>query len=386
MEAFKMTKPRILFAAYQTDRGSNGGIESATAIFEALADDFSWTLLTNRETPRTARWRAGGARVVRFAFDDRAGKIVRGAQLSLAAAQALTLRADVLHGNDIRGVEVLLPSAWLSRAPLALTLRDTKPEGESYGASWQRVGQRLDALITLSDSMAQCVGGRLPVPNSRRHTINSIVDFDVFRYPDSDHRKSLRDRLGIGEEECAIGVVAAVSEKKRQFEFIRNVLPKLADLPVRLHLVGDFDPKTDPYARSCADLVLTQGLEDQVVFHGFRSDVADWLAALDIVVVASLREGLARCMIEAMACGTPVVSVDVCSAREMIQRTGAGIVVGRDDWADLAAAVRDLSIDSGKRRAMGRVGHEVALAQFSKQRLAQSWRELYTNLGGTKVE
>ena len=42
-------------------------MESATQIFETLADDFRWTLLTNRETPRTERWRAGGARVVRFA-------------------------------------------------------------------------------------------------------------------------------------------------------------------------------------------------------------------------------------------------------------------------------------------------------------------------------
>lgn len=378
--------PHILFAAYQTDRGSNGGMESATRIFEALADEFRWTLMTNRETPRTVRWRAGGAQVVRFAFDDDAGKIARGAQLGLAAARALALRADILHGNDIRGVQALLPAARLWRAPLALTLRDTKPGDERYGAHWHRVARRLDALITLSDDMARRVGDRLPVPAARRHTINSIVDLDTFRPPDPDHRAALRARLGIGAGECAIGMIAGVFDKKRQLEVIRDVLPQLAGLPLRLHLVGDFQPETEPYARACADMVAEQGLEDRVVFHGFRSDVADWLAALDIALVASRREGLARCMIEAMACGTPVVSVDVCSAREMLEPTGAGIVVGPDDWAGLTAALRALCTDPDRCAAMGRAGREAALARFSTQRVAEGWRDLYARLGGTRAE
>lgn len=378
--------PRILFAAYQVERGSNGGMESATRIFEALAGDFQWTLMTNRETPRTARWRAGGARVVHFAFDEEGGKIRRGAQLCLAAARTMALRADILHGNDIRGVQVLLPSAQLMGKPLAFTLRNMKPENEKYDIHWHRVARHLDALITLSDDMARRVEDRLPVPAARRHTISSIVDLDTFRPLDPTKRAALRTRLGMGTQDFAIGMVAGFFDMKRQLDVIRKVLPRLADLPVRLHLVGDFHPQTDSYSRACADTVAAQGLEDRVVFHGFRSDVADWLAALDIVLVASQREGLARCMIEAMACGTPVVSVDVCSAREMLEPTRAGIVVGPDDWAGLAATLRALCADPEIRVAMGRAGREAALAQFSTQQVAQGWRDLYTRLGGTKVE
>lgn len=90
--------PHILFAAYQTDRGSNGGMESATRIFEALAGEFRWTLMTNRETPRTERWRAGGARVVRFGFDENDPSPLRRARLALASARAFAWGrgADVL--------------------------------------------------------------------------------------------------------------------------------------------------------------------------------------------------------------------------------------------------------------------------------------------------
>ncbi|WP_246156741.1 glycosyltransferase family 4 protein [Aquicoccus porphyridii] len=375
-----------MFAAYQVERGSNGGMESATRIFEALADDFRWTLLTNRETPRTERWRAGGARVVQFGFEEEAGKFARGVQLSLAAARALTLRADILHSNDIRGAQVLLPAAKLSNTPLALTLRGMKPEREHYGANWYRVFRRLDALITLSDDMAQQVDGRLPVPLERIHTISSIVDLDTFRPVKSADRAEVRAKLRLEDHEIAIGLIAGVFEIKRQLDVIREVLAHLKDLPIRLHLVGDFKPTTDKYARACADMVESQGLGDRVVFHGFRRDVADWLVAVDVALVASRREGLARCMIEAMACGTPVVSVDVCSAREMLQETGAGIVVGLDDWPGLAIALRELCKDPDKRATMGRAGRDAAVTRFSTQKVADDWRDLYASLVKMKVK
>jgi glycosyltransferase involved in cell wall biosynthesis len=361
-------------------------MESATRIFEELADDFHWTLMTNRATWRTERWRAGGARVIRFAFDEKAGKIARAAQLSLAAATALTVSADILHGNDIRGAQVLLPAARLKNMPLVFTLRGMKPDNERYDTKWKRVARRLDTLVTLSDDMAQRVQDRLPVDAARHYTINSIVDIDEFQPLDPSQRAARRTQLKIGEREIAIGMVAGFFDIKRQLEVIRDVLPKLADLPVRLHLIGDFEPETSAYARACADLVVAQGMSDRVVFHGFRKDAADCLAAVDIALVASRREGLARCMIEAMACGTPVVSVDVCSAREMLEPSGAGIVVDLNDWSGLAAALRGLCNDPDKRATMGRAGRDVAVARFSAQRVGDDWRDLYTRLGGTKVE
>ena len=370
--------PHVVFAAFQTNRGSNGGMESATRIFEALAGEFRWTLITNRNTSRTERWRAGGARVVPFCFDENEPSPVRKARLALASARALPWGrgADVLHGNDIRGVQLLEPLARLVGKPLALTLRDTKPESEPYGPHWHRVAGRLSALVTLSDDMTARVGDRLPVPAGLRYSINSIVDLEAFR-PARDP-SDLRNRLGIGPDEIALGMVAGVFDKKQQLEVIREVMPALADLPLRLHLIGDFKPDTDFYARACAEAA--EELGDRVVFHGFRNDVADWLAGLDIVLVASLREGLARCMIEAMACGTPVVSFDVASAREMLELTGAGLVIPEANWPAMAAAIRTLATNPGQCRAMGTAGRLAAKARFSVANVADQWRRIYACL------
>lgn len=376
--------PHILFAAYQTDRGSNGGMESATRIFEALAGDIRWTLITNRDTSRTERWRVGGARVVRFSFNENANNVVRRIRLAAAAGQALSVALrflpDILHGNDIRSVQMLAPAARVMQRPLAFTLRDTKPSAQSYGGHWQRAARRVDALVTLSGEMQRAVVGRLPVPYSRMRTIGSIVDLCQFQPVTGAERAILRARLGFNDDELALGLVAGVSAKKRQKDVILRVMPALADTRVRLHLIGDFGPDADEYARATADAVEEAGMRGRVVFHGYQSQVADWLRALDIVLVASEREGLARCMIEAMACATPVVSVEVVSAREMLEETGAGVVVGADDWTGMISAVRDLSNDPDRRRRMGEAGRKAAEQRFNAERIAAQWRDLYLQL------
>jgi glycosyltransferase involved in cell wall biosynthesis len=355
-------------------------MESATQIFESLSTSFRWTLMTNRDTPRTERWRRAGAEVIRFSFDENRGAVGRVIQLGQAAVRALGSRADVLHANDIRAAQILLPAASLRRGAYVLTLRDTKAEGDGYGAHWHRVAKRLDALVTLSDDMARQVAARLPVADENLFTIASIVDLDKFIPLDAQRRCTVRASLGLGDQEIAIGIVAGVFSKKRQLEVISRVLPYLEDLPVRLHLIGDFDPDADVYAKSCASAAASAGCESKVVFHGYRDDVAHWLSALDIVLVASEREGLARCMIEAMACGTPVVSMDVCSAREILEPTRAGIVVGMDDWAGMVRVLRDLCNAPSRCAAMGRAGREAAVAKFSGQEVADRWHRLYMRL------
>lgn len=375
-------RPHIVFTAHQVHRRSNGGMESATRLFEALRGDFRWTLITDRETERTERWRAGGAEVVALRADEVASSL-RKAWHSAALAAATARRAGgqrptIVHANDIQTARAVV---WVSRllgAPFVFTLRDTKPPGEPYGAHWRRTTQRVSALVTLSRDMRNTAAERLQVPADRVAVIPSVVDLDRFRPVSAEERAAIRARLGIGACEVAVGMVAGVFEKKGQLGVLREVLPAVQSPEVKLHLIGDVDTERDAYGRSCADAAEAVG--DRVAFHGFRSDVADWLRALDIVVLNSAREGLARCMIEAMACGTPVVSVDVSSAREMLEETGAGIVVPHGDAAAMTAAIASLVSDPARRAALGRAGRAAAERRFDAGEIAARWRELYHRL------
>jgi glycosyltransferase involved in cell wall biosynthesis len=188
----------------------------------------------------------------------------------------------------------------------------------------------------------------------------------------------------MAEDEVAVGYVATVNEKKGQLELLERAGAALRDrLPrARLHLVGDFRPDRDEYARRCREAVRRLGLERRVAFHGYRSGVAEWYQACDIVLLASRREGLARCMIESLACGTPVVSFDVCSAREILEEHDCGRVAAQGDYAGLAAALGELAADPALRARLGENGVRAARRLFDPGPVAAAYVRLYRALSG----
>jgi glycosyltransferase involved in cell wall biosynthesis len=186
-------------------------------------------------------------------------------------------------------------------------------------------------------------------------------------------------RLGIGEDEYAIGCIGAIRDKKNQLELIQRTAPALANLlpNMRLHFFGDFAPDSDPYAQRCLASVRDLGLESQVVFHGHTADIAEATRVLDCIVIGARHEGLARCMIEGMACGIPVVSFAVCSAREMLVDTGAGRVVTLGDHIGLVEALADVARDRPERTLMGHRGRTAAQVLFDVNRIRASYQALY---------
>ena len=99
--------------------------------------------------------------------------------------------------------------------------------------------------------------------------------------------------------------------------------------------------------------------------------------ALDAIVIGSRNEGLARAMIEGMACGVPVVSFSVCSAREMLDDTAAGEVVLNGDHVALAEALIRLAADPKRSAEMGRCGRLVAEQKFETERVRAGYLALY---------
>jgi glycosyltransferase involved in cell wall biosynthesis len=157
-----------------------------------------------------------------------------------------------------------------------------------------------------------------------------------------------------------------------------------AALPPRscLYFVGDFRPDRDEYSRACLAESQSSGLEGRLRFVGYSPDVADWYRALDVVLVCSREEGLARCMIEGIACGTAVVSFDVCSAREILEAGPCGVVVRQGDFDGLLAAVNAMLTDERKRRSLGAAGAMLARQLFAPEVVAQAYRQLYQELSG----
>ena len=189
----------------------------------------------------------------------------------------------------------------------------------------RRAGGLLAVSAALRDDMA-AIG--LPAERIRVH--HTGIDLDLFRPCD---RAAARRALGVSGP---LLVTAGWLIPRKGQALAIDALARLPD--ATLLIVGD-----GPDRAALEQRARRLGLASRVRFLGSvpHGELPALLAAADVVVQPSEAEGLANVWVEAVACGTPVVTTDVGGARDVIDRPEAGRLVARDAAA-IAAAVRDL--------------------------------------------
>lgn len=380
-------RPRVAFVVTQSGARANGGVESITQVVERVRN-VRPLVVTQAETDFNRRWRDAGACV----------RVWPMASLGLASLLKNNARAfrlvraagcRVVHCNDIHALWQTAFGARLAGAAVVFNVRNVKPEGARYGRRWQLARRLSTRQLVLSAEMAEALARRLRIGDSgaaraRLGHIYSAVDAEKFSPVDGARRAALREKLGVDADCFAVGVVAAFEPRKGQLEFIRESVPRLLRLApnARVYFVGDFDAEADAYARRCLEEARNSGVEACVSFVGYTRGVAEWYRALDAVAVPSRNEGLARCMIESIACGTPVVSFDVCSAREILQGRGCGLVVEAGNHEALAEALARLASDEDARARLGAAGARAARELFDPSEVVAAYERLYLSLAG----
>lgn len=120
-------------------------------------------------------------------------------------------------------------------------------------------------------------------------------------------------------------------------------------------------------------------ISDRVRFLGQRNDVPELMAVSDLVVVPSLFEGWPLVVLEAMAAGRAIVSTRIGGIVEMIRDGENGVLVEPADPAALAAAIRDLAADPGRRDRLGAAARATALSSFSVEMMWRAVETVYTD-------
>lgn len=191
------------------------------------------------------------------------------------------------------------------------------------------------------------------------------VSADDF-HPDPVLRKAVRDRLGLSERSTLVGIVARVVREKGFVEFFQMAKAIGAqDRDARFIVVGDTLPSDrDGIGAELRRCVEEEGLADRFIFTGMTDAVKDYLAAMDIFVLPTYREGFPRSVLEAMAVGLPVVATDVRGCREAIIPGETGLIVPMRDSVALTEAVLELVSDRDRARRMGEAGRQRLVANF----------------------
>jgi len=380
---------RVVFVVTQSGNQANGGVESITQVLEHLRQ-VRPLVVTQMETRINRRWREAGCEVLIWPMSaPRPTSLVRTNRLMFKLLRSNGCR--VVHCNDILALWHTSFGARMAGARVVFNVRNIKQGSARYGWRW-RVARRLsDRQLVLSREMRAALASRLGLKDSSAgrkashiEYIYSAVDPLSLSPVTGVERAALRERLGIGSECFAVGFVAAFEPRKAQLDFIKEAASHLKMLvpQARLFFVGDFAPEENDYARRCLSAVEELGLGEWVSFVGYQSEMSQWYRALDLVVVASRNEGLARCMIESLACGTPVVSFDVCSAREILEEGGCGVVVPHGDYKSLVEGIAALEGAPSVRERCGVRGVALARELFDPREVVSRYEQLYLSLLG----
>ena len=192
-----------------------------------------------------------------------------------------------------------------------------------------------------------------------------------------DRCTELRAELGIHDGDVIVGMVGRmVAEKgyREVFEAARIVRSRFPN--VRFLAVGEPDASKDD-AIGPRDMAAASG---DVIFAGWRSDVRDLLAIMDVFVLASWREGMPRSAIEAAAMGLPLVLTNIRGCREVVQDGVQGLLVPPRDHVALADAICRLVGDDESRAVMGKRARERAEDCFDERQVVSRVVQVYGEL------
>jgi glycosyltransferase involved in cell wall biosynthesis len=242
-----------------------------------------------------------------------------------------------------------------------------------YAALDKRLARFCDAAVGVSEQVAQEL--RRYVPVERVHHIANGVDIYAYRrvVPAAEAKRA----LGLPEDCAAIGFVGRVSAQKGIVYLLRALaaLPPSLQANVQLIIVGDGDQRS-----SLTEQARVLGLVDRTHFLGARNDMLSIYSALDVFVLPSEREAFPMVVLEAMACGLPVIATDVGDTARIIEDGVSGRVIALRDVNALRQALGELLEDPVRAQRMGEAARERVASRFSSARMAQSYYAIYERL------
>ncbi|TPG61076.1 glycosyltransferase family 4 protein [Roseomonas nepalensis] len=260
-----------------------------------------------------------------------------------AAARALTRMVEEGLRFDAIDAHYLYPdgvaAVWLGRRfgkPVVITARgsDTSllPRYAVPGRLIREVAiAGADALISVSAGLAEGLHA-LGAPREKVTVLRNGVDLGAFAPRD---RAAARAALGLGEGPVLLSVGLLIERKGHH-----HVIAALRDLPGHTLLIAGEGPERG------ALLALAErcGVGDRVLLVGPQPHgrLPEFYSAADALVLASSREGWANVLLEAMACGTPVVASPAWGSREAVSSPAAGLVLDETTPEAIAAGVRRL--------------------------------------------
>ncbi|MCX5667902.1 MAG: glycosyltransferase family 4 protein [Candidatus Omnitrophica bacterium] len=290
---------------------------------------------------------------------------------------------DIIHTHTAKAGFIGRIAARLAGTPAVIHT----PHGHDFYGYFGSLGSRLvimleriaalfaDKIVVLTaiekmDMLKYhiCAPGKIEV-------FHSGMDFSGFEKTGVDVVKS-KSEFSIGPGDYVVGMVGRLESVKGFEYFVDSAKIVISSIPnTKFLIVGDGSLRPSLEERS-----RRLGIEDKVIFTGWREDMPQIISILDVLVLASLNEAVGRVLLEAGVAGKPTVATAVGGIPEIVKDGETGILVPPGDPEGIAGAVAGLLKDARKRHAMGCAAKEWIKSNFNEEKMVSEIDNIYKEL------
>lgn len=291
------------------------------------------------------------------------------------------LKPDIVHAH-LPPAELYTRLALLSFSS-ELPLVITKHNDSSFYKMWNGRGHRLlgkwvamraTRLIAISNAVKRHMcGSGLGCSPQKIVTIHYGIETSPYEEVDSKLVRSLRRHWSVSDNDYLIGTVARLVPEKALHILLEGfaIYLQRATKSSKLVIVG-----TGPLERNLKLQAIRLGIQDRVIWAGFREDIPVVMNALDLFALSSNREGFGLVLLEAMAASKPVVATRVSAIPEVVEDKMTGILVS-PNRPDLFAEAFQFFESKEARASFGSAGWERVQANFTLTRMADRTSSVY---------
>jgi glycosyltransferase involved in cell wall biosynthesis len=266
----------------------------------------------------------------------------------------------------------------VNTTPMLVDGYDVNRIRKSLYCTIDRLTERVaDKFIVVSNSLKEQLIKKHFISEAKISKIYNGIEIAEYstQVPDAE-TKELRKELNIDDSMKVIGAIGRMVWQKG-FEYLIEAIPKILEpIPdVKFMIVGD-GPLKIPLETMSRKLKVT----DSVIFAGFRSDIREILAAIDILVIPSLLEGFPMVTLEAMAMAKPIIATRIDGVIEQITDGENGLLVPPKDHEALTESILKLIQDKELSGRLGRLARKKVEQEFSVEKMVAETEKVYLSL------
>jgi len=293
------------------------------------------------------------------------------------ARQMKKANCVLIHSHDAHAAAVSALAASRAKVPMRIISRRVDFPLKNNYFSKIKYRKDVDIIIAISEGVKKVLLSS-GIDKKKIKVVPSGIDYTPFENVSSNNY--LHRELGFTKDDFLVGIVAHLADHKGHKYLIKaaSILKKKAS-NIKLIIVGK-----GPLRMELDQQVKEEGVEDIVLFLGFREDVPQIMASLDLFVLSSYLEGMGTSILDAMASHLPVVATEAGGIPEVVSHEKTGLLVPPKNPEALAQAIFRLYKDRKLAYSFGENGYKVVHEKYSSRAMAKKVIKEYEKIARRK--